>query len=70
MAIVADGVPRALVIGVDEDGLEETLRVVARARAQLALSRLRQRAADRRVDRLPAEVIDKEIAAVRRARAR
>lgn len=70
MAIVADGVPRALVIGVDEDGLEETLRVVAWARAQLALSRLRQRAAERGVDRLPAEVIDKEIAVVRRARAR
>jgi len=51
-----------------EDDVEETLTAVRRARAQLAVSRLRQSAATRGLDRLTEEEIEAEVRASRQER--
>lgn len=68
VALTANGVPKALVIGVEEGDLERALDVARRVRAQLAVSRMREEARQRRLDRLPPEEIDAEIQAVRSVR--
>jgi len=68
VALTANGVPKALVIGIEGDDLEGALAAVNRARAQLALSRLRAAAQAAGTDRLSAEAIEAEVRAVRRAR--
>jgi hypothetical protein len=70
VAIIANGEPRALMLGIENDDLENVLRVVRRIRAQMALSRLRSSAAERGVDQLTAEDIDAEILATRARRRR
>lgn len=68
VALTANGVPKALVIGIEGDDLEAALLVVNRARAQLALTRLRGAAQAAGTDRLTAEAVAGEVRAVRRAR--
>ena len=68
VALTANGVPKALVIGIEGEDLEAALAAVNRARAQLALTRLRAAAQAAGTDRLPAEEIAVEVRAVRRAR--
>ena len=68
VALTANGVPKALVIGIEGEDLEGALAVVNRARAQLALSRLRAAAQGAESDRLSAEEIAAEVRTVRRAR--
>ncbi len=68
VALTANGVPKALVIGVEEGDLERALDVARRVRAQLAVSRMREEARARGLDRLPPEDSDAEIQAVRSAR--
>lgn len=68
VALTANGVPKALVIGIEGEDLEAALAAVSRARAQLALTRLRAAAQAARTDRLSAEAIAVEVRAVRRAR--
>lgn len=63
-----NGSPVALLVGVQEDRLEETLRLIRRVRAQAAVSRMRERARDSGLDRLGQEEIEAEIQATRRAR--
>jgi hypothetical protein len=70
VALTANGVPRALVIGIENGDVEAAVRVVTRAKAQLALSRLRQRAAAAGLDRLAPETIEAEVRAVRQRRPR
>jgi antitoxin (DNA-binding transcriptional repressor) of toxin-antitoxin stability system len=71
VALTSNGKPFALVIGVDADeDLAEVEAAVRTARAQLALSRMRRRAARTGRDRLTAEEIDAEIKATRRERQR
>jgi hypothetical protein len=69
VALTANGVPRALVIGIEDGDVEAALRIVTRAKAQLALSRLRQRAAAG-LDRPTLEAIEAEVRAVRQRRPR
>ena len=66
--LTASGRPIAILLGIEEDELEETARAIRQAKAQLALSRLRKQAARRRADRMPASAIDAEIRAVRSRR--
>jgi len=68
LVLTASGKPIAILLGVEEDELEETARAIRQAKAQLALSRLRKQAARRRADRMSASAIDAEIRAVRSRR--
>jgi prevent-host-death family protein len=66
--LTSNGRPVAVIAGVREDDVEETVAALRRARAQAAVSRLRRASAERGVDRLPAAEIESEIAHVRRER--
>lgn len=68
LVLTSNGKPVALLIGIGEDELDDTIRAIERAKAQLALSRMRREAAARGVDRLSPREIDAEIRAVRSAR--
>ena len=68
VVLTSSGKPFALVISVDGDSVEETVRLVTRVRAEQALSRLRKGAAEHGLDRLTEGEIDAEVHAVRRAR--
>lgn len=66
VALVGDGAPRALLLEIPDGDLEGTLEVLRRTRAQLALSRLRQRAGA--TPPLSNEEIDAEVQAERAER--
>ncbi len=66
--LTTNGKSFAILVGLDEEELEETARAIRQAKAQLALLRLRKQAARRGVDRMPARAIDAEIRAVRSRR--
>ncbi|WP_027717656.1 type II toxin-antitoxin system Phd/YefM family antitoxin [Desulfovirgula thermocuniculi] len=63
-----NGRPVALLIGIQEGGLEETVRLIRRARAQAAVSRIRERARALGLDKMSERDIEAEIKAARRAR--
>ena len=67
LVITSSGQPIALLIGVEDD-VEETLTAIRRARAQLAVSRLRESAATRRLDQLTEEEIEAEVRTSRQER--
>ena len=66
--LTSNGRPVAVIAGVGENDVEETLAALRRARAQAAVSRLRRAAAERGADKLSAVEIEAEIAQVRRER--
>lgn len=68
LVLTTNGKPIAILLGIQGDELEETARAIRQAKAQLALSRLRKRAARRGADRMSASAIDAEIRAVRSRR--
>jgi len=68
LVLTANGKPIAILLGVEEDGLEETARAIRQAKAQLALARLRKQAARRGTNRMSASAIDAEIRAIRSRR--
>jgi antitoxin (DNA-binding transcriptional repressor) of toxin-antitoxin stability system len=68
LILTSNGRPIAVLSHIDEDGVEETLAALRRARAQIALSRLRAAAAAQGLDRLSADEIEAEIAAARTER--
>ena len=68
VALTANGVPKALVIGIEGEDLEAALATVSRARAQLALTRLRAGAQAAGTDGLSGAAIEAEVRAVRRGR--
>jgi hypothetical protein len=68
--LTSSGKPFGLVIGVDDENVEETVRLVRRVRAEQALSRLRKRAAEQGLDRLTDDEVETEVQAARRARSR
>lgn len=63
LVLTANGKPIAMLLGVEEDQLEETARAIRQARAQLALSRMRRQASGTRP-----VVVAEEIRAVRSRR--
>ena len=69
VVITSRGKPVALLVGVDGDDLEETLRLLRRAKAQAAVSRMRRAASRECTDGLSQEEIEAEIAAARSERA-
>jgi len=68
LVLVANGEPIAVISNVDEGRIDETLRALRQARAQLALTRTREAARRSGRDRLTDEEIEAEIAAARRER--
>ncbi len=70
VVLTANGKPFAIVVGVEEGDLEYTAAVIRRARAQFAVSRMRQAAAAARVGALSPEEIDAEVSAARGRRPR
>lgn len=68
VVLTSHGKPVALLVGVDSEDLEETLRAFRRARAQIAASRMRRTAQQRELDTLSPEQIESEIRSARAER--
>lgn len=66
--LTSNGRPVAVIAGVGENDVEETVVALRRARAQAAVTRLRAAASAGGKARLPAAEINAEIAQTRRAR--
>lgn len=64
--LTIDSAPVAVLLGVSADRLEDTLRAVRRARAQVAVSRMRERAAERGLDRLSETEVEEQVRTARR----
>ena len=68
LVLTADGKPIAILLGIEEEDLEETALVIRQAKAQRALSRMRQQAARQGAAEASSRAIEAEIRAVRRKR--
>ena len=68
LVLTANGKPIAMLVGIEEDELEDAARAIRQARAQLALSRLRQQAVRRGANRMSKSEIEAEIRSVRSRR--
>lgn len=68
VALTANGVPKALVIAVEDGDLERALDLARRVRALLAVSRMREEASAHGLDQLSPDEIEAEIKAARSAR--
>ena len=66
--VTSNGRPIALLTHVSEDDVEETLMALRRARAHLAVSRMRTAAAQAGADRLTPDELETEIKAARQNR--
>lgn len=68
LVLTSNGRPQGILVGVEDDDLELALTALRRARAQVAASRMRRRAAEAGLTGLSDEEIEQEIQAARRAR--
>lgn len=68
LILTSSGRPIALLVDIEDADVEDTLMAVRRARAQLAVSRMRQGAAAGGLVKLGAAEIEAEIARARRER--
>ena len=68
LILTSSGRPFALMIAAEGEDVEELLLALRRARAQMAVSRLRKQAATQGLDRLSAADIDAEISRARQER--
>ncbi len=69
VVITSRGKPVALLLGISGEDLDETVRLVRRARAQAAVSRMRKAAAREGSESMSREEIEEEISAARSERA-
>ena len=65
LVLTSDGKPVAMLLGIENEDLEETVQAIRQARAQRALSRLRRSAAKNGISQLSSRDVDKEIQSVR-----
>ncbi len=70
MVITSNGRPVAILAAVNESNLEESLSAFRQARSIEAVASLQQRSVKQEMDRVSMEVIDDEISAVRKKRAK
>ena len=70
VVFTTNGKPVGILVGVDEDGLEETAELIRRVRAQMALSRMRRQAAAQGLANLTDDEIESEIKGARAERSR
>jgi prevent-host-death family protein len=68
VVLTSNGKPMGVLVGVDEAGLADTVEAIRRARAILAVSRIRKKAAESGLSRLPMGDVNREIREVRRRR--
>lgn len=68
VVLTANGKPMGVLVGVDETRLDETVEAIRRAKAILAVSRIRRKAAETGTDRNSMARINREIREVRRRR--
>jgi len=66
VVITNNGKPSALMLDISDGNFEETLQAVNQARAMIAISNMRKKAAAAGLDKMTMEEIDAEIAAARR----
>lgn len=66
--ITSNGKPIAMLTGISDVTFDETIKVFRRAKAELAVSRMRKTAVKRGLSGIPKEEIEAEIKAGRRAR--
>lgn len=71
IVMTSRGKPYAVMLPIDQDtDVGTVLELAARIRAQMALSSVRQKAAEKGMETLPEEAIDSEIRAVREKKER
>lgn len=69
IVMTSRGKPYAVLLPIDEQAnVEEVLELAARIRAQMTISRVRKKAAEKGLDKLSSEDIEREIKAVRNQR--
>ncbi|QLQ06157.1 MAG: type II toxin-antitoxin system prevent-host-death family antitoxin [Anaerolineae bacterium] len=68
LILTSNGRPVAVIVGVEEGDLEETVAALRRARVQAAVARLRRAAAANGTSKASAAEIEAEIAQTRRER--
>lgn len=68
IVLTSNGKPMGVLIGVDETRLDDTVDAIRRARATLAVSRMRKNAAQTGLDKLSMSEVDREIREARRRR--
>ena len=68
VVITSRGKPVALMVGISDDDLEDTVRALRRARAQLAVARLQAHSLRTGLDKMGPEEIEAEIQEARAAR--
>ncbi|MEI9478364.1 MAG: type II toxin-antitoxin system prevent-host-death family antitoxin [Deltaproteobacteria bacterium] len=70
VVITSNGKPIALLSGVTEETLENTVRAIRRSRALIALEEMQKKSIDLGLDKWTASQIESEIKAVRKSRKR
>ncbi|HEV8608939.1 MAG TPA: type II toxin-antitoxin system prevent-host-death family antitoxin [Thermoanaerobaculia bacterium] len=68
VVLTSNGKPMGVLVGVDETRLDDTVEAIRRAKAILAVSRMRKKAAESGLNRLSMAEIKREIREVRRRR--
>lgn len=68
VVITSNGKPIALLTGVSDINFDETLKALRRAKAELAVSRMRKTSLKKGVSKLGIKNIEEEITAARKAR--
>lgn len=68
LVLTANGKPFGILLGVNEDDFEETLRVIRQAKALRAVAQIRKQAAERGLDKMSLEQINAIIRDVRSKR--
>ncbi len=68
VVLTSNGKPMGVLVGVDETRLDDTVEAIRRAKAVLAVSRMRKKATETGLDRLSLAGINREIREVRRRR--
>lgn len=68
LVLTADGKPVAILLGIEDDDLEEAALIIRKARAQRALSRMRRHATRRGIAEASPRQIEAEIRAARSKR--
>lgn len=68
VVITSSGKPIALLTGISDVNFEETLSLLRRTKAELAVSRMRRVATRKGISRLSKQEIEEEIRAIRKTR--
>lgn len=68
VVITSNGKPIALLTGISDSNFDETLKAIRRAKAELALSKMRAASLEKGLNKLSNKEIEAEIRSVRKAR--